>query len=203
MPDEFKGSVTNTPSEPRAAPMPVNGRRATADLSWPEDYADGENQYDCLCIYCERVFWGHKRRIACRRCDEMILRPMAQVRAQHDARVTELLEANNNAVMNRRMLQVQVDTMARIGGARERTLAHAIKERDDAMRVLLDQAARHSEALNRTRAEDHEACASLCDNWVNIIVPNRDEASAGMAEAAEKLAQQIRHRAHLVAEGKL
>ena len=117
---EFKGTTTNTPSEPAATVI--------EDRSWPEDYADGENQYECLCVYCERIFDGHKRRAVCRRCDKLIIQPLQQIRQAHDARVTELLEANNNAVMNRRMLQVQVDTMAAIAGARERLLREVLQD---------------------------------------------------------------------------
>ena len=35
---------------------------------WTEDYADGENQYQCKCSTCGHSFFGHKRRVTCKVC---------------------------------------------------------------------------------------------------------------------------------------
>lgn len=35
---------------------------------YPEDYADGENQYENVCPQCKASFYGHKRRVICKRC---------------------------------------------------------------------------------------------------------------------------------------
>lgn len=36
---------------------------------WKEDYADGENMYQCTCSICESKFYGYKRRVVCKVCD--------------------------------------------------------------------------------------------------------------------------------------
>lgn len=38
------------------------------DRCWPEDYANGHNQYLCSCVSCLAPFYGHKRREICRVC---------------------------------------------------------------------------------------------------------------------------------------
>lgn len=36
--------------------------------NYPEDYADGHNQYVCKCYKCKEYFYGYKRRIICKVC---------------------------------------------------------------------------------------------------------------------------------------
>ena len=36
--------------------------------NYPEDYADGHNQYVCKCYKCKEHFYGYKRRIICKQC---------------------------------------------------------------------------------------------------------------------------------------
>lgn len=36
--------------------------------NYPEDYADGHNQYVCKCYKCKEHFYGYKRRIICKEC---------------------------------------------------------------------------------------------------------------------------------------
>lgn len=36
--------------------------------NYPEDYADGHNQYVCKCYKCKEHFYGYKRRIICKVC---------------------------------------------------------------------------------------------------------------------------------------
>lgn len=41
---------------------------STSQKDWPEDF-DGENgNYLCLCVGCDHVFKGHKRRVMCKEC---------------------------------------------------------------------------------------------------------------------------------------
>jgi len=37
--------------------------------NWKEDYADGDNMYQCTCSICESKFYGYKRRVVCKVCD--------------------------------------------------------------------------------------------------------------------------------------
>ncbi len=36
--------------------------------NYPEDYADGHNQYVCKCYKCKEHFYGYKRRVICKEC---------------------------------------------------------------------------------------------------------------------------------------
>ena len=36
--------------------------------SWPEDFNHENGNYQCRCQCCMRFFYGHKRRVVCRRC---------------------------------------------------------------------------------------------------------------------------------------
>lgn len=35
---------------------------------WPDDYASGENKYECECGKCHQAFYGHKGRMICKAC---------------------------------------------------------------------------------------------------------------------------------------
>jgi hypothetical protein len=37
-------------------------------FSWPEDFAHENGNYQCLCCHCGVIFYGHKRRVTCKRC---------------------------------------------------------------------------------------------------------------------------------------
>ena len=44
----------------------------TDDASdWPEDYGQENGNYFQKCLHCENNFIGHKRRLVCRKCDEI------------------------------------------------------------------------------------------------------------------------------------
>lgn len=44
-------------------------RFRNSERDWPEDFSGENGKYQCLCIYCEEYFLGHKRRFVCKRCD--------------------------------------------------------------------------------------------------------------------------------------
>jgi hypothetical protein len=35
---------------------------------WPEDFSHENGNYQCECLYCKTMFFGHKRRVVCREC---------------------------------------------------------------------------------------------------------------------------------------
>lgn len=39
-----------------------------SDRDWPEDFYHENGNYTNKCFYCERSFFGDKRRIVCRKC---------------------------------------------------------------------------------------------------------------------------------------
>jgi hypothetical protein len=41
-----------------------------ADRDWPEDFAMENGNYMCRCRLCKETFAGHKRRLACKSCDQ-------------------------------------------------------------------------------------------------------------------------------------
>ncbi len=52
-----------------AAPCsPVFGPYQPQD--WPEDHSHENGDYQNECVYCERQFLGHKRRVVCKLCSE-------------------------------------------------------------------------------------------------------------------------------------
>jgi len=56
-----------------AAMLSVSGHKGSKAVTdkpgdYPEDYADGENQYECVCSQCRSSFYGHKRRVICKNC---------------------------------------------------------------------------------------------------------------------------------------
>lgn len=35
---------------------------------WIRDFTHENGQYVCRCVYCEALFYGHKRRVVCQQC---------------------------------------------------------------------------------------------------------------------------------------
>ncbi len=57
----------------RTTPEAVVARmdaKAPENRNWTEDYAGGENQYECQCSTCGSKFYGHKRRVTCKACTQ-------------------------------------------------------------------------------------------------------------------------------------
>lgn len=46
-----------------AAPQNVGGPK-----DWAEDFSHENGNYQNVCMYCEEVFLGHKRRVICKQC---------------------------------------------------------------------------------------------------------------------------------------
>lgn len=81
-------------NEPPCYMCVADDRRAR---SWPEDYADGENEYMCTCAFCKHTFHGHKRRVVCKLCVAEYTKPAAPAvewaEAQRVADVPKVHEA--------------------------------------------------------------------------------------------------------------
>lgn len=41
---------------------------STSSKDWPEDAAEENGNYLCVCVSCDHVFRGHKRRVICKEC---------------------------------------------------------------------------------------------------------------------------------------
>ena len=39
--------------------------------NWEEDYKHENGNYMSRCVYCDKTFKGHKRRIVCKRCESL------------------------------------------------------------------------------------------------------------------------------------
>lgn len=39
-----------------------------ANKDWPLDFRHENGRYQCLCIQCSSMFYGHKSRVLCREC---------------------------------------------------------------------------------------------------------------------------------------
>ena len=39
-----------------------------AACDWTEDFGHENGNYECVCLACNRTFYGHKRRTVCRQC---------------------------------------------------------------------------------------------------------------------------------------
>jgi hypothetical protein len=48
--------------------LPFNIPDEVAERSFPEDYHLENGQYQCNCIFCGKLFYGHKRRVTCKKC---------------------------------------------------------------------------------------------------------------------------------------
>ena len=79
-PCETGSTVTSTPS-PSPESSAVSSAQPSASSSssasspttnrpgdWPEDFAHENGNYQCYCIYCGEMFYGHKRRMRCKAC---------------------------------------------------------------------------------------------------------------------------------------
>ena len=42
-----------------------------SDRDWTEDFPHENGNYECVCIYCKKHFYGHKRRVVCKKCAEI------------------------------------------------------------------------------------------------------------------------------------
>ena len=47
-----------------------NGIMFDAPQNWTEDYTHENGKYMNICTFCERKFFGHKRRVVCKLCDQ-------------------------------------------------------------------------------------------------------------------------------------
>ena len=52
-----KGYPMNKPDDGIAAPN-----------DWPEDFPQENGYYSCRCCECNKMFYGHKRRVVCKVC---------------------------------------------------------------------------------------------------------------------------------------
>jgi hypothetical protein len=39
-----------------------------SDKDWPEDFNHENGRYQCRCVVCGGMFYGHKRRVVCKEC---------------------------------------------------------------------------------------------------------------------------------------
>ena len=44
----------------------------TTERDWVEDFKYENGQYQCDCIYCNKIFIGHKRKNICKKCAKII-----------------------------------------------------------------------------------------------------------------------------------
>ena len=42
---------------------------------WVQDFSHENGQYQCRCYACQRMFYGHKRRVECHDCATNIEKP--------------------------------------------------------------------------------------------------------------------------------
>lgn len=48
----------------------IDSNPALAARSWRDDFPHENGFYQCECCVCHQEFYGHKRRVICKECDE-------------------------------------------------------------------------------------------------------------------------------------
>ncbi len=65
--DHFIANVNKMAEALNDTPL-MSRKREAKDRSWIEDQQHENGNYECWCSSCNRVFFGHKRRVTCKLC---------------------------------------------------------------------------------------------------------------------------------------
>ena len=56
----------------RELASPVTSTLRASNRNWIEDAPHENGNYECLCCECDQVFIGHKRRVLCKLCSNLL-----------------------------------------------------------------------------------------------------------------------------------
>jgi hypothetical protein len=70
---------------------PAAEQDVLTDRDWPEDFAHENGKYFCTCMFCDKHFVGHKRRVACKKCSAPS--PAQEKRVEASAQANAIIDA--------------------------------------------------------------------------------------------------------------